>query len=127
MLREGIFSLEAPYKSEADLYKSLLKCYNLICSKNITEREVEFLTVYLKYGYSNDTRKLIRDQYKIKANYVGVINHSLKTKGLLIDDERNYNKKTLCNDLIGIKNFVESGSSDKILPIIFKFKNEDKK
>ena len=74
MLKEGIFSLEAPYKSEADLYKSLLKCYNLICSKNITDKEIEFLSIYLRYGYSKETRKLVREQFDISANYVGVIN-----------------------------------------------------
>lgn len=121
MFKEGIFSFEAPYKTETDLYKSLLKCYDLVCSKNITDREIEFLTIYLKYGYSKDTRKLIKDQFDIKPNYVGVINHSLKTKGLLIEDERNYNKKSLSDDLIQIKNFVENGKSDKILPIVFKF------
>lgn len=121
MLKEGIFSLETPYKTESDLYKSLLKCYNLICSKNITDREIEFLTIYLKYGYSRETRKLVKEQYGINSNYVGVINHSLKTKGLLVDDERNFNKKSLSSDLLDIKNFVEGSSNDKMLPIIFKY------
>lgn len=125
MLKEGIFSLEAPYKSEADLYKSLLKCYNLICSKNITDKEIEFLSIYLRYGYSKETRKLVREQFDISANYVGVINHALKTKGLLVDDERNFNNKSLSKDLLDIKSFVESSTNDKILPIIFKY-NENK-
>lgn len=121
MLKEGIFSLEAPYKSEADLYKSLLKCYNLICSKNITDKEIEFLSIYLRYGYSKETRKLVREQFDISANYVGVINHTLKTKGLLVDDERNFNNKSLSKDLLDIKSFVESSTNDKILPIVFRY------
>lgn len=121
MFIDGFFSLEAKYKTEIELYKSVLKCYNLICSKGMTEREIDFLSMYLKYGYNRETRKIIRESYDVNSNYIGVLNHTLKTKGFLIKDERNENKKHLSEDLIRIKEFVEGGSDVKILPISFSY------
>ena len=73
MFKEGIFSFEAPYKTEADLYKSLLKCYDLVCSKNITDREIEFLTIYLKYD-KIIVNKFVVEGVKVKCNWFEIKN-----------------------------------------------------
>lgn len=76
--------------------------------------------MYIRYGYSKETKLVINKELNFNsANYINVMNHVLKKKGMLLDDEYNSRKKNLSPELKNIKKFVEKKQSDKLLPLLF--------
>lgn len=95
--------------------------YNIIADIGLTDKQIETLIMYIRYGYSKETKEVVTKELKFKSdNYIHVMNHSLKKKGMLVDDVYNQRKKVISEELKNIKTFVEKKKSMKILPLILK-------
>lgn len=98
-----------------------MRIYNIVADIGLTDKEIETLIMYIRYGYSVNTKSVIIKELKFKSqNYIHVMNCKLKKKGMLLDDPYNKRKKELSTDLKNIKNFVEMKKSEKVLPLLFK-------
>lgn len=117
--KPNLFSFSAKYETETELYTHIIKCYNLICNKGMTGREISTLVYYLKYGYSLKTKRMLITELAVTDNHVNVINCKLREKGLLVQDNRNEQKSFLSEEMEHIKSFVENAGTTKIIPIVF--------
>lgn len=117
---KNVLSFSVEYDTDRELYTHVVKLYNLVCNKKITDREVPFVVYYLKYGYNKEVKKMLREELGVKSNHIDVINHKLREKGILIQDEYNKNNHRLCEEVLSLKSFVESSQTIKMIPIIFK-------
>lgn len=120
MLDKKILAFNCPYNTESELYRKVMKIYNIMAEKNLTDKQIETLIMYIRYGYSKKTKEVINKELNFKSeNYIHVMNHNLKQKGMLVDDPYNKRKKDISLELQNIKNFVEKKQSEKLLPLIF--------
>ena len=120
-LDKKILAFDCSYNKESDLYRKVMHVYNIVAEKGLTDKQIETLIMYIRYGYSRETKGVIMKELKFKSeNYIHVMNHNLKQKGMLVDDPYNKRKKNISTELQNIKNFVEKKQSDKLLPLIFK-------
>ena len=119
-----LLAFTTEYKTEAELYKKMLKIYSITRGLQLTQREIEVLVRYMRNGYSKETKELIKKELKFSTNnYIHVINFHLKRKGLLETDKYNKYKKHLSPELQNIKELAENNNYNKMLPIIFNQKN----
>lgn len=117
---KDILTFKCRYDKESDLYRKVLRVYNIVADKSLTDKQIETLIMYIRYGYSRETKEVVIKELKFKSpNYIHVMNHKLKKKGMLVDDKYNKRKKHISEELTNIKNFVEKRRSEKMLPIIF--------
>ena len=78
--------------SKGDKFKNRIRILSCISGKNITERELDFLTeVYLTENHkvTTDLVKYIKSKYKVKDAYVSNTIQKLIKKGFLIGKEIN--------------------------------------
>lgn len=95
--------------------------YNIIADIGLTDKQIETLIMYIRYGYSRETKEVVMKELNFKSdNYIHVMNHKLKKKGMLVDDTYNKRKKDISKELQNIKDFVEKRRSEKMLPLLFK-------
>lgn len=120
-LSKKILAFSCRYDKESDLYRKVMHIYNIMADKKLTDKQIETLIMYIRYGYSKETKTVIMNELKFKSvNYIHVMNHNLKQKGMLVDDPYNKRKKNISSELQNIKNFVEKKQAEKLLPLIFK-------
>lgn len=121
MSKGSILAFQSNYSKDSDIYRKIIKIYNIVADIGLTNNEIETIIMYIKYGYSRETKKVVEKELKFKnSNYIHVMNHKLKTKGMLVNCEYNKMKKNLSKELQNIKELVNNGNDEKILPIIFK-------
>lgn len=95
--------------------------YNIIADIGLTDKQIETLIMYIRYGYSRETKEVVMKELNFKSdNYIHVMNHKLKKKGMLVDNPYNKRKKDISEELQNIKDFVEKRRSEKMLPLLFK-------
>lgn len=95
--------------------------YNIIADIGLTDKQIETLIMYIRYGYSKETKEVVTKELNFKSdNYIHVMNHKLKKKGMLVDNVYNKRKKEISKELENIKNFVEKNKSEKMLPLLFR-------
>lgn len=121
MENKNLFAFKCNYDTESELYRKVMHVYNIIADIGLTDKQIETLIMYIRYGYSKETKEVVTKELKFKSdNYIHVMNHSLKKKGMLVDDVYNQRKKVISEELKNIKTFVEKKKSMKILPLILK-------
>jgi len=108
------FGAVITYKSKLDFIEKVLDIYISVNDKaeKLIIREKQALAYYMLYGYSEETVKEIETSLptNINSNYVRMINSSLKSKGYLIKDEKNYKKKILSPEIEKLKDyFIDKG------------------
>lgn len=119
-MAENLLSFKCRYDTESRLYRKVMHVYNIVADLSLTDKEIETLIMYIRYGYSKETKLVVAKEFKFKSdNYIHVMNYNLKKKGMLVDDPYNRAKKDISEELKNIKDFVEKKSSKKLLPLIF--------
>lgn len=100
------------YSNKLDFLVKVIDLYLTVNEKaeRLLTREKEALAYYMMYGMTEET---IRDvetglSKDIKPGYVRMINSTLKKKGYIIVDDRNYKKKYLSDEMEALKkHFVD--------------------
>lgn len=124
-MNKDILSFSCSYDKETELYRKAIRIYSIVSDKKLADKQIEALIMYIRYGYSRETKEVIKKELKFKSeNYIHVMNFKLKQQGMLVDDKYNRTKKHISQEIKNIKNFVESNKSKKILPLIFNTSNE---
>lgn len=100
------------YKNKLDFLVKVIDVYLLVNqnAERLLNREKEALAYYMMYGITEDSVKDIETSLSkdIKPGYVRTINSTLKKKGYIIIDDKNYKKKYLSPEMESIKNnFVD--------------------
>lgn len=116
----SILSFTVNYETETELYTQIVRLYSLVCNVDLTEAEIPFVVYYLRYGYSKEIKKMIREDLGVKSNHIDVKNHSLKKKGVLTLSEYGERRLELSENIMVLKDFIEKNSSTKMIPIVFK-------
>ena len=103
------------YRNQLDLICIILDIYLTVNPKKpkLIIREKEALAYYIINGFSDKTVKEVESflTAEINNNYVRSINSSLRKKGYLVKDERNYRKSRLAEDMLILrKEFVEGNN-----------------
>lgn len=91
----------------------------------LSERAILLLSIYLKYGYNNDSKKRAAEFMNITATTVDNMNHDLKNASYLIDDKFNGRNKYLSKSLLSIKENYDT-CTENGKPMLFIFKIIDK-
>lgn len=121
MKKGKFFTFACNYDTEAELYRKVMHVYNIIADIGLTDKQIETLIMYIRYGYSKETKEVVTKELNFKSdNYIHVMNHKLKKKGMLVDNVYNKRKKEISKELENIKNFVEKNKSEKMLPLLFR-------
>lgn len=119
-MEKQLLAFKCAYDKESDLYRKVMHVYNIVADKQLTDKQIETLIMYIRYGYSRETKSVVMRELNFKSeNYIHVMNHNLKKKGMLVDDEYNKRKKNISKELQRIKDFVEKKQAKKMLPLIF--------
>lgn len=113
---------ESQYSRETELYRKVLEVYSAMAGIGLTDKEIEVLIMYIRYGYNKETKEIIIKELKFKSsNYIHVMNFNLKKKGMLVDDKYQRTKKEISSTLKDIKEFIELKKEQKLLPLNFVF------
>lgn len=116
-----LFAFTCNYDTESELYRKVMHVYNIIADIGLTDKQIETLIMYIRYGYSRETKEVVMKELNFKSdNYIHVMNHKLKKKGMLVDNPYNKRKKDISEELQNIKDFVEKRRSEKMLPLLFR-------
>lgn len=115
-----VYFNQAEYSNELDLITKVLRIYSITrLNTKLVKKEEEVLVFYIKYGYSKDTKDLIKEELDMKSTHLNQLNYNLQKKGFLVTDGYNRQKKHLSNSLEQIrKSFLE----DKLDTFVIKFK-----
>lgn len=113
--------LETSYTNEVDLIEKLLDLYSTAKGVKLLNFEKGVLVYYIKYGHSKKTKNSIKEDTGKSLSYLSVIDHNLKTKGFLVDDDRNKRKKRLSSDM---KAFQTSFLKNNVRLYTLNFKKE---
>lgn len=119
---KNILMFESQYSRETELYRKVLEVYSAMAGIGLTDKEIEVLIMYIRYGYNKETKEIIIKELKFKSsNYIHVMNFNLKKKGMLVDDKYQRTKKEISSTLKDIKEFIELKKEQKLLPLNFVF------
>lgn len=97
------------YSNDVELVSVLLKLYGISTFKEkLSDKEEKVLLYYVKYGYSERTKKAIlsdveknnKTNQKITRKHLDQINFSLKDKGYLKNHPHNYRMKVVEEDIV---------------------------
>jgi biotin operon repressor len=95
------------YKS-AVLYYSSTRVLRGLNSSMLRTQLVNLLALYVKYGYSRDSRKKSEAILGITEGTVNTYNKDLRDLGYLIDDDMNKHHKHLHQELKDLQTAIES-------------------
>lgn len=111
--------LEINFTNEVDLVNKILSIYSLtkendtppkgskFDSYKLRNFEKDVLNYYIRYGYGDETKKMIEEDMSKKPNAITQVDFLLKEKGYLEDMPNNYRMKKLNSVLEQIrKQFV---------------------
>lgn len=106
-----IYFNQLKYKDEIDMLQKIIRIYSIVkLNDDLENHEEKVLMFYFKYGYSSETKDMIRESLDITAHYLNTINYHLDNKGYLRKDENNKQKKHLSDDLKKLREaFLDKG------------------
>lgn len=112
------FTKKIVVESEHELYKMLvLHCSMMKLMKDqscalLRPQLVTVLAFYVQYGYSTETKRMIRDVQGYESRIVDGLNHDLKEKGYLVEDPHNKRVKYIHKELEAMKKVYESDKGE---------------
>ena len=112
------------YKNQIAYVDKLITIYSIIKmdkDSQLRNFEKDVLNYYLRFGYSTDTKKKIREIEKKSLDTITQATFYLKKKGYLIQSKTNFSQKTLNKDLERIRRDFVVGNK-KVWAIGFKMK-----
>lgn len=107
--------LEISFKNEVDLVNKILSIYSLTKENDLPAKgskfdsfklrkfEKDVLNYYIRYGYADETKKMIEEDMGKKPNAITQVDFLLKEKGYLEDLPNNYRMKKLNDSLEQIR------------------------
>lgn len=93
ILKEGFRIVTSNKEDNIALIYAIVQIYGISKNVHLTKREVEIMTMFIKYGTSSEGRKSIIKQLKITGGSISQYVIKLKSKGLLI---KNYEDTNVC-------------------------------
>lgn len=112
------------YKNQIDYVNKLITIYSITkmdMDNQLRTFEKDVLNYYMRFGYSTDTKKLIRKNLGKNLDTITQATFYLSKKGYLVQSKKNFSQKELNKDLERIRrNFILGDK--KILSIGFKLK-----
>lgn len=99
------------YENDLEYLDIVIDVYGLVKLKNyLTNKQRSVLKYYLKNGYSEETKKAIRLDFKIKKGHLNQLNWGLTKKGFLKSHPTNNRSKIVSEDLIELRDtFLKDG------------------
>lgn len=111
----------APVKSSNDLdsLKKLIytySCYKAMRDdgKKLRPRLIDLLSLYMKYGYSSDTKAKATEIFEVKRAAIDSMNLELRRAGYLVMDKMNQNMSHLNKELDQLRGYFESRDGEPI-------------
>jgi hypothetical protein len=107
------------YKNEIDLVDKLLSIYSITKKdkkQQLRKFEKDVLNYYMRFGYSPETKKKLIEDLKKSSDSITQATFYLTKKGYLVQNERNFAKKSLSKDLLRFSEAFVSG--DKVMLVL---------
>lgn len=116
-----VLKIDKKYESEFELYYTLLSVHNVVLKWGLSETQIQILIHILRFGYSKQTKEIIKKNLGITENSL-ITNLSYLRQGkvgnrnvkkLLEVSPNNINITLLTQDLKNIKSLIETKDGNR--------------
>jgi len=117
----NLYKIDINSKNEFETLKNLITIYS--CYKTITGAEVKMLrpklvtllSLYIKHGYSKESKELACEFLDLKKTNLNCLNSELRDGGFLIKSEMNNRDSYLNIELQGLSNYYQGNGDNPVL------------